>query len=68
MTALPPPAVQEVMTVKEAADYLGISADTMYRYAASSYVPGFRLGNRWRFKKSVIDRWMEKLSMAKRQA
>lgn len=49
----------DVMDIAQAASYLQISTDTMYRYAATSYVPAFRLGNRWRFRKALIDAWME---------
>lgn len=53
------PRVQrEVMDIKEAADYLQISPDTLYRYAAEGSLPAFKLGNRWRFKRSILDTWM----------
>jgi hypothetical protein len=26
-------------------------------------IPAFKLGNRWRFKKSKLDQWMEEQSM-----
>lgn len=50
---------REVMSVRQAAAYLQISADTLYTYAAKGKVPGFKLGNRWRFKKSRLDEWIE---------
>ena len=50
---------KEVMNVKEASHYLGISPDTLYRYVTKERVPAFKLGNRWRFKKTVLDEWME---------
>jgi excisionase family DNA binding protein len=50
------------MNISQAAAYLGISPDTLYGYAAKSFVPAFKLGNRWRFKKSKVDEWMEKQS------
>lgn len=50
---------REVMNVKEASDYLGISPDTLYRYVYDEKVPAFRLGNRWKFKKTILDRWIE---------
>jgi len=49
----------EVMNVRQASAYLGVSADTLYKHLAEERIPAFRLGNRWRFKKSVLDRWME---------
>ncbi len=56
------PAVREVMDIRQAAGYLGISADSLYRYASESTIPAFRLGNRWRFKKSRLDAWMDEQS------
>ena len=50
---------KEVMNVKEASHYLGISSDTLYKYVSSESIPAFKLGNRWRFKKTVLDEWME---------
>lgn len=51
--------VREVMDIRQASDYLGISADSLYKYASESLIPAFKLGNRWRFKRSLLDRWME---------
>lgn len=48
----------EVMTIKGVAEYLQISPDSAYQYASSGTLPGFKLGNRWRFKKSIVDAWM----------
>jgi excisionase family DNA binding protein len=53
---------KEVMTVREASQYLGISPDTLYKYLSEDRIPAFKLGNRWRFKKDLLDRWMEKKS------
>ena len=55
-------AVREVMDIRQAAGYLGISSDTLYRYASEGFVPAFKLGNRWRFKKSLLDSWMDRQS------
>jgi excisionase family DNA binding protein len=56
------PAIREVMDIRQAADYLGVSTDSLYRYASEGTLPGFRLGNRWRFKKSRLDLWMDEQS------
>jgi excisionase family DNA binding protein len=55
-------ALREVMDIRQAADYLGISGDTLYRYASEGFVPAFKLGNRWRFRKSLLDAWMDEKS------
>lgn len=57
--------LREVMDIRQAADYLGISGDTLYRYASEGFVPAFKLGNRWRFKKTLLDAWMDEKSGVK---
>ncbi len=58
-------ATREVMDIRQAAEYLGISGDTLYRYASEGFVPAFKLGNRWRFRKSLLDGWMDEKSGVK---
>ena len=57
--------VREVMDIRQASEYLGISGDSLYRYASEGVVPAFKLGNRWRFKKTLLDAWMEEQSGVK---
>lgn len=47
------------MGIREASDYLGVSRDTLYKYVYQERIPAFKLGNRWKFKKTLLDRWME---------
>ena len=54
--------LREVMDIRQASEYLGISGDTLYRYASDGFIPAFKLGNRWRFKKSLLDAWMDEKS------
>jgi excisionase family DNA binding protein len=54
--------MREVMDIRQASDYLGISPDTLYKYASEGFVPAFKLGNRWRFKRSRLDEWMDQQS------
>jgi excisionase family DNA binding protein len=53
---------REVMNINQASQYLGVSADTLYKYVGEQKIPAFKLGNRWRFKKSKLDQWMEEKS------
>ena len=56
---------REVMNVRQASQYLGISPDTLYRYITEGEIPAFKLGNRWKLRKTILDRWMErKMSQA----
>ncbi len=54
---------REVMNIRQASQYLGVSPDTLYKYVNEQKIPAFKLGNRWRFKKSKIDQWMEEQSV-----
>src|ERR1700739_3781769 len=54
---------REVMNIRQASQYLGVSPDTLYKYVGEQKIPAFKLGNRWRFKKSKLDqRMVEKSS------
>src|SRR5260370_42532268 len=56
---------REVMNVRQASQYLGISPDTLDRYITEGEIPAFKLGNRWKLRKTILDRWMErKMSQA----
>ena len=57
--------LREVMNVEQAARYLGVSPDTLYKYLSEGRVPAFKLGNRWRLKKTTLDRWMERQSQVR---
>jgi excisionase family DNA binding protein len=48
------------MNIREASQYLGISPDTLYRYIYEDQIPAFKLGNRWKFKKTLLDQWIER--------
>jgi len=49
----------EIMTLKEVADYLKLAEKTAYRLAAEGKLPGFKVGGSWRFKKEDILQWIE---------
>ena len=59
---------REVMNLRQASTYLGVSPDTLYRYVSEGVVPAFKLGNRWKLRKSVLDRRMESKMSLPRQA
>ncbi len=48
----------DILTVKELAEYLKIAEKTAYRFASEGKVPGFKVGSAWRFRKSEINRWI----------
>jgi excisionase family DNA binding protein len=53
------------MDIRQCAAYLGISGDALYKYASEGFVPAFKMGNRWKFKRKVVDEWMSEQSKAR---
>jgi excisionase family DNA binding protein len=54
--------IREVMDIDEVSEYLGVSRAGLYKYIHEGRIRAFKLGNRWKFKRSVLDQWMEKQS------
>lgn len=50
----------DILTLRELALYLKTAEKTLYRLAGEGKVPGFKVGGAWRFRKSEIDRWIER--------
>lgn len=53
------PEHAHLMTLREVAKYLGLHYLTVYRLIQEGKIPAARLGGRWRFKKEILDRWIE---------
>jgi excisionase family DNA binding protein len=49
----------EIMDIKEAADYLRIKERTLYSLVKHKRVPGIKVGGQWRLKKSRLDAMFE---------
>jgi len=50
---------QVSLTIRQVAAYLQVADRTVYKLAWAGELPGFKVGNTWRFKKEDIDRWIE---------
>jgi len=48
----------EIMTVKELAEYLKLNFQTVYKKVQRGEIPGSKIGRGWRFQKAIIDRWL----------
>jgi excisionase family DNA binding protein len=55
-----PRETERLMTLEEISDYLQISIHTLYKMAQQDRIPAFKITNKWRFRKSEIDSWIEK--------
>lgn len=45
----------KILTAKEAAEYLKINKETLYRKVRKKIIPAYKIGNLWRFHKDVLD-------------
>jgi len=53
----------EIMTAPEVAQYLRLDKATIYRLAQAGEIPAVKVGRTWRFKKELIDKWLQDESM-----
>jgi len=50
----------DVLTAKEAAKYLRLTLPTFFRYMWEGKIQASKIGGRYRFKRSLLDRWLGK--------
>jgi len=50
--------MKEILTPREAAEYLSVHVRTIYRLAKNREIPGRKVGGSWRFKKGALDEWL----------
>ena len=48
-----------LMTVKQLADYLNVNERTVLKLVSEGALPGVKIGNQWRFRKAMIDTWLD---------
>ena len=53
----------EVMSVKEVAQYLGFGVAKIYRMVDAKELPVAKIGGQYRFYKPVIDEWLREKSI-----
>lgn len=53
---------ENLLNVVQVAQYLKVDRFTVYRLVSQKKIPAFKVGNQWRFKKTMIDRWLMKNS------
>jgi excisionase family DNA binding protein len=49
----------EILTLEEVAHYLRLKPQTIYKWAQEKRIPAVKLGKEWRFRRSIIDRWLD---------
>lgn len=55
----------DIMTIKEVAEYLGISQPSIYKIVQTGEISGWKSGRRWEFFRSEIELWKQKNSSEK---
>jgi excisionase family DNA binding protein len=58
---------ETLITVEQVAGYLSVDKFTVYRLIAQKEIPAFKVGNQWRFKRSLIDAWLRRNSNVQRK-
>ncbi len=48
-----------LMTVKQVASYLALNERTVHKLVTDGVIPGVKVGNQWRFRKAMIDTWLD---------
>jgi len=48
-----------LMTVKQLATYLNVNERTVLKLVQEGALPGVKVGNQWRFRKAMIDTWLD---------
>jgi nitrogen PTS system EIIA component len=49
----------EILTIEEVAGYLRLTPQTIYKWAQEKRIPAAKLGKEWRFRRSIIDHWLD---------
>ena len=55
---------EQLLSVAQVAEYLNVDKFTIYRLVTNGQIPAFKVGNQWRFKKKLIERWLSDNSNA----
>ncbi len=49
----------EILTLEEVAKYLKLKPQTVYKWAQEGQIPATKLGKEWRFRKRILDDWVD---------
>jgi len=47
------------MTLEEVAKYLKLKPQTVYKWAQEGQIPAAKLGKEWRFRRRILDEWID---------
>lgn len=50
--------MENLMDIKQVAEYLQMNKMTVYKLARQGKIPAFKVASEWRFKKELIEQWL----------
>ena len=50
--------MKKILTAEDVAHLLAVDQITIYRLARKGALPGFKVGNQWRFDRHALEQWM----------
>jgi len=50
---------EELMTIKDVADFLKVKPVTIYKLVHERKLPGVKISKAWRFKKDMLEKWID---------
>ncbi|PIU40099.1 MAG: DNA-binding protein [Candidatus Omnitrophica bacterium CG07_land_8_20_14_0_80_50_8] len=50
-------AKKSYLSIDEVAQRFGVNVTTIYRLAQKGKLPGFKIGNQWRFSEDLLESW-----------
>jgi excisionase family DNA binding protein len=62
-TKITPPPEGELMDVQQTAEIMGVGTRAIYRMAGDGSIPGFKLGEVWRFSRLALEEWSRQQAM-----
>ncbi|HMF47001.1 MAG TPA: helix-turn-helix domain-containing protein [Candidatus Saccharimonadales bacterium] len=57
---------EQLLTLEQVAEYLNVDKFTVYRLLSDKQLPAFKVGNQWRFKRRMIESWLNQHSNVRR--
>jgi excisionase family DNA binding protein len=57
-----------LMTIGEVARLLKLKPQTIYRWVQQKKLPGAKIGKEWRFRRSAIERWLDRYMKQQEEA
>jgi excisionase family DNA binding protein len=53
----------DMLTIRQLSRYLQITLSTLYKLVEAGRLPGKKVGRQWRFRREVIDDWLNEAQL-----